>query len=124
MKSDIQTIEDVQLMVDTFYTRIREDDKLGDIFNNVIQDRWLQHLETMYKFWQSILLGENTYSGQPFLKHINLPISEEHFARWLYLFHTTVNELFEGPVADEAKKRGAMIAAMFNSKLKVIHGQA
>ncbi len=124
MKSDITTLPDVQLMVDTFYNRIKEDEMLGEIFNNVIQDRWPQHLETMYKFWQSILLGENTYSGQPFLKHINLPISEEHFARWLYLFHSTVDELFKGNVADEAKKRGAMIATMFNSKLKVIHGLA
>lgn len=121
MKSDIQTLEDVQLMVNTFYDKVRQDDILGKIFNDIIQDRWPQHLETMYKFWQSILLDKNTYNGQPFLKHINLPISDEHFARWLYLFYSTVDNLFVGKIADEAKKRGAMIATMFNSKLKAIH---
>jgi hemoglobin len=123
MKTDIQTLEDVQLVVNTFYDKVRQDDILGKIFNDIIQDRWPQHLETMYKFWQSILLNENTYTGQPFLKHINLPISDEHFARWLQLFYTTVDELFEGNIANEAKKRGAMIATMFNSKLKVLHGK-
>lgn len=122
MKSDIQTLEDVQLMVNTFYEKVQKDEIIGKIFNDVIQDRWPQHLETMYKFWQSILLDENTYTGQPFLKHINLPISDEHFDRWLYLFYNTVDDLFVGKIADEAKKRGAMIATMFNSKLKVIHG--
>ena len=124
MKSDIQTLEDVQLMVNTFYNKVQQDELIGEIFNNVIQDRWPQHLETMYKFWQSILLNENTYTGQPFLKHINLPISDEHFARWLDLFYSTTDELFAGPVADEAKKRGTMIGTMFNSKLKVIHGKS
>ena len=121
MKDDIQSLDDVKLMVDTFYARIREDNMLGKIFDDKIKDRWPQHLETMYKFWQSILLGENTYAGQPFLKHINLPISEAHFTRWLFLFQSTVSDLFEGAVADEAKKRGAQIAVMFNSKLKVLH---
>jgi len=124
MKSDIQTLEDVQLLVNTFYNKVQQDEIIGKIFNDVIQDRWPQHLETMYKFWQSILLDENTYTGQPFLKHINLPISDEHFTRWLDLFYSTADELFAGSVADEAKKRGTMIATMFNSKLKVIHGKS
>lgn len=44
-KKDIQSLEDITLLVDTFYGRIREDDLLKDIFNNVIEDRWPQHLE-------------------------------------------------------------------------------
>jgi hemoglobin len=122
MKHDIETLDDVKQMVDTFYARVQNDDKIGPIFNERIQDQWPRHLDIMYTFWQSILLGENTYAGQPFSKHINLPISEEHFARWLYLFHGTVSELFEGKNADEAKKRAAQIAAVFNSKLKMMRG--
>ena len=120
MKQDIQSLEDIELMVNTFYGRVQEDDFIGPIFNDIIQDRWPQHLAIMYRFWQSILLDENTYTGQPFLKHINLGIEEVHFARWLYLFHSTVEELFQGPIADEAKKRSAQIAGTFNSKLNYI----
>ena len=75
----------------------------------------------MYKFWQSILLNENTYNGQPFLKHINLGIDQKRFARWLYLFHSTVDQLFKGPIADEAKKRSAQIAGAFYNKLSYIN---
>ncbi|WP_432329955.1 group III truncated hemoglobin [Mucilaginibacter sp. P25] len=53
-------------MVDSFYTKIRQDDLLGPIFNERIGDKWSEHLEKMYSFWQTTLLGEHTYSGRPF----------------------------------------------------------
>lgn len=118
MKHDIQNIEDVKLMVDTFYNRIRLNVILGPIFNDKIQDRWPQHLEKMYRFWQTILLAEHTYNGAPFPPHAKLPIAEEHFTIWVGLFSKTVDDLFVGEVAEEAKKRGALMAAIFNSKLE------
>ena len=54
MKRDIQDIEDIKLLVDRFYGRVREDETLKDIFNNKIQDRWPEHLEKMYRFWQTV----------------------------------------------------------------------
>ena len=123
MKQDIKTLEDIELIVNTFYGRVQEDESIGPIFNDIIQERWPQHLAIMYKFWQSILLDQNTYTGQPFLKHINLGIEEHHFARWLYLFHSTLDELFTGPIADDAKKRSAQIAGTFNSKLNFIRSE-
>lgn len=117
MDKEIINIEDIKLLVDTFYEKIREDKLLSEIFNNVIQDRWPQHLEKMYKFWQTILLEEHTYYGSPFLPHANLPISEEHFNRWLELFFTTVDELFHGEKAKEAKWRANKMAEMFQLKI-------
>jgi hemoglobin len=61
-KNEIKNIDDIKLMVDTFYGKIREDEKLKDIFNNKIEDRWTVHLEKMYRFWQTVLLDEHTYS--------------------------------------------------------------
>ena len=40
MKKDISNIQDIKLLVDVFYGKVREDGKLKDIFNNKIQDRW------------------------------------------------------------------------------------
>lgn len=65
---DLKDIKDVQLMVDTFYETIRKDDLLADIFNKVIQDKWPQHLEKMYRFWQTVLFDEHTYFGSPFVQ--------------------------------------------------------
>lgn len=66
MRQDILTIEDVKLLVDRFYEKIRVDELLGPIFNERIQNRWPEHLEKMYRFWQTVLLGEHTYFSSPF----------------------------------------------------------
>lgn len=118
MKKDIIHIDDIKLMVDTFYSRIREDEVLGPIFNDKLEDRWAQHLEKMYRFWQTILHDEHTYNGAPFPPHATMPINESHFTLWVKIFSNTVNDLFEGPIAEEAKKRGALMAAIFNSKIE------
>ncbi len=35
---DITGLEDIQLFVDEFYSKVREDDAIGPIFANVITD--------------------------------------------------------------------------------------
>jgi hemoglobin len=114
---DITTIDDIKLLVDTFYTKIRENDLLGPIFNGVIQDRWPEHLEKMYGFWQTILLEEHTYYGSPFPPHAHLPVEQLHFDTWLELWHATVDDHFSGEKAIEAKWRGDKMAVTFLSKI-------
>ena len=87
MKKEIENMEDIQLLVNSFYAKIREDEQLKDIFNNKIQDRWPEHLEKMYRFWQTVLLEEHTYYGSPFVPHAQLPVGKEHFNRWIELFY-------------------------------------
>ena len=118
MKADIISINDIELLVNTFYDKIREDEILKDIFNNKIQDRWPQHLEKMYTFWQTILLEEHTYYGSPFVPHAELPVNVEHFERWLQLFFKTVDGLFEGEKAERAKWQGQRMAEIFHSKIQ------
>ncbi len=116
--NDITTIDDIRLMVDTFYGKIREDAKLKDIFNNKIEDRWSEHLEKMYRFWQTVLLDEHTYYGSPFLPHAKLPVDATHFEQWLLIFSETVDSLFEGEKATRAKWQGQRMAEMFHSKIE------
>jgi hemoglobin len=118
MKKDIKTIDDIKLMVDNFYGKIREDDLLAAIFNDVIEDRWSQHLEKMYRFWQTVLLEEHTYYGSPFIPHAKLPIDGIHFDKWLTIFNDTVDNLFEGEKATRAKWQGQRMAEMFQSKIE------
>lgn len=119
---DISTLDDIKKLVDVFYDRIREDELLAPIFNGIIKDRWPQHLNIMYTFWQTVLLGEHTYFGSPFVPHAKLPIDRIHFESWLKLFNATVDELFDGPIAKEAKWRADKMAIMFETKIK--HYQA
>lgn len=118
MKKDIQTLEDIKLLVDSFYSKVREDELIGHIFNNKIQDRWPAHLEKMYRFWQTVLLEEHTYYGSPFLPHAKLPVEKEHFDRWLKLFYETADALFAGAKTDRAKWQGERMAVMFQSKIE------
>lgn len=117
MKKEFQYLEDIRLLVDNFYAKVRSDNLLSPIFNGVIKDRWPEHLEKMYTFWQTVLLGEHTYYGNPFMPHADLPVEKQHFDRWIELFYQTLEEQFEGEKADEAKWRAAKMTEMFQHKI-------
>jgi len=120
VKEDIKDLTDIKRMVDEFYATVQNDNLIGPIFNAVIQNRWPEHLEKMYTFWQTILLETHTYQGRPFPPHAQLPIEKEHFDRWLQLFEANLNKLFSGPVAEEARLRAHKMAELFLLKLEHI----
>ena len=119
MKNEILNLTDVKQLVDTFYEKVREDELLNPIFNNVIKEHWPEHLEKMYRFWQTILLEEHTYFGSPFVPHAKLPVEKEHFDRWLKLFFSNIDDQFEGEKVEEAKWRGQKMAEMFQMKIEM-----
>ena len=116
-QTDILNLDDVKLLEDDFYERVRDNELLSPIFNGVIKDNWPAHLERMYGFWQTLLLDVQAYSGTPFLKHAKLPIEAAHFDTWIGLFNETVDAHFTGEKASEAKWRAARMSEMFQYKL-------
>ncbi|MEO6176660.1 MAG: group III truncated hemoglobin [Flavobacterium circumlabens] len=115
---DISSLGDIKLLVNTFYAKVQDDDLIGPIFNEKMLGRWPEHLEKMYRFWQTILLEEHTYSGSPFPPHKHLPVNQTHFDRWMEIFNSTVDFLFVGKLAEESKIRAANMAYMFNYKIE------
>lgn len=86
----------VSNMVEQFYASIRQDDLLGPIFAERVED-WPHHLARMKTFWRSVLFNSGEFSGNPMLKHIAIPgLEERHFTRWLELFYATLRELETG----------------------------
>lgn len=115
---DIETKEDIKLLVDTFYERIRKDELLAPKFALRIENNnWQPHLEKMYRFWGTLLLYTQEYSGSPFDKHVGLDINGQHFTQWLALFDNTVDSLFIGEIANTAKERAHNIGLTFEYKL-------
>ena len=110
MKNDIKTREDVFLLVSSFYVKVRKDAVLGPFFNEVITD-WDAHIERLTNFWESSLFLKTKYLGNPLTAHVkvdqenNNSITELHFGLWLNLWFETINELFEGDYAENAKQR-------------------
>src|SRR5687768_18441878 len=104
-------------MVYEFCENVKSDELLGPEFSHV---DWPHHLPIMYNFSSSMLLGDQSYAGNPLQKHLPLPIGKDHFNRLLELFKETVDENFEGEKAEEVKMRADSIAKIFQFKMGLI----
>lgn len=123
MKQDILNKQDVKLLVDTFYGKVMTNNVIGFIFSDIVGVDWAKHLPKMYNFWSSLLFGERDYSGNPMRIHVALSkmtkMGEQQFNEWLNLFNETVDELFIGEKATEAKTRAAKIASLMQTRIRM-----
>lgn len=122
-KINTLTTESITTLVHTFYAKVRKDEMLAPIFNEVIKDDWDNHLKTLCLFWETILLHTGRYSADPMSKHLPLPLTKEHFVRWLHLFEQTTDELFSSQLSDEIKKRANSIALIMQMKKGISFGK-
>ncbi|MDA0347151.1 MAG: group III truncated hemoglobin [Verrucomicrobia bacterium] len=116
--TDITGDPDIRLLVDSFYESIRKDELLGPVFNERVGD-WSKHLPTMYAFWGTMLFGKKEYQGNPISKHMDLPVDYGHFERWVGLFIETIDQLFSGPKAEQAKAVAMSIAHTFQIRMGI-----
>jgi hemoglobin len=118
---DINARKDIELLITSFYEKVKKDAVIGFIFNDIMKLNWDEHLPIMFDFWETILLNENKYTrnamGVHFEVNRKIKLEEKHFDRWLALFTSTVDELFAGANADIAKKRGKSIASVMLFKM-------
>lgn len=121
MKKDIQKADDIKLLVDEFYKKAVDDKDLGHIFTDVAKVNWEHHLPIMYAFWESTLFGIQGYKGNPMDAHFKLnqkiELTGEHFSRWKSLFIQTIEENFNGEIAELAKDKAVSIADLMFYKI-------
>jgi len=121
-KTDISSRDDVKLVVSEFYKKVRADAFLGPFFNKVISD-WEAHIENLTDFWESSLFLKTKYYGNPLEAHVkvdaenNHSITEHHFGAWLNLWHETINDLFVGDYAENAKRRARKMGTFLYLKI-------
>ncbi|MDZ4823572.1 MAG: group III truncated hemoglobin [Flavobacteriales bacterium] len=115
MQKEIETREDVVQLVDAFYSKVLSDDLLAPHFERI---NFPEHKPRIIQFWSFVLLNEEGYTTNVFDKHRNLKIDQRHFDRWLELFNKTVDELFVGEKANDAKFRAKTIGWTFSEKMK------
>ncbi len=121
-KKDISNREDVFLLVSSFYEKVKKDETLGPFFLDVIKD-WDKHLERLTTFWESSLFLRTKYTGNPLEAHVkvdkdnNNSITELHFGIWLNLWFQTIDELFEGDYAENAKRRARKMGTFLYLKI-------
>ena len=121
MKKPIENRDDVRLMVEDFYEKVKKDSIIGDIFNNTLFFKWDTHIPIMINFWETVLLDGTSYRGNTMRVHIELnklhPLKAEHFIRWKKLFFETLDEHFTGEKVSEAKKRVELMEALMQTKI-------
>ncbi|MCX2477082.1 group III truncated hemoglobin [Pedobacter sp. MC2016-05] len=121
MKKDIINRNDIVLLVDSFYQKVQQNERIGPIFNQVVQVDWGHHLPKMYDFWESILFGKAIYKGNPMLTHFDInkkaALKNEEFDTWKNIFFNTVDELFDGENATVIKQKAQSIADLMHFKL-------
>ena len=123
-KIEIQSRQEISLLVRSFYAKVKLDPVIGHFFNETIQD-WEEHLEKLTDFWETNLLFVKKYKGNPMRQHLAVDqhfepgINFEHFNRWLSLWKATLDELFEGELAEVAQTRAANIAIVIFRKISV-----
>jgi hemoglobin len=124
MKKDIANRDDIILLINTFYEKVKKDQLIGYIFNDVAKVNWEKHMPVMYDFWENVIFFTGTYTGNPMAAHKQLhqktPLNAEHFQEWIKLFTQTVDGLFEGDKAELTKQRAISIATVM--QIKIVHG--
>jgi hemoglobin len=127
MKPDINSRQDITTFITSFYTKVRVDEMLGFIFNEVAHMSWEEHIPVIVDFWETILLDNPVYKKNAMEVHYDLnkkfPLQKIHFDTWLFLFNSTIDELFEGKIATLAKTRAKAIADLMQFKINGINNK-
>jgi hemoglobin len=122
--ADISNRADCERLVRAFYARALTDPIIGWIFTDVAKLDVEAHVPEIASFWETILLGAQSYRGGAFRPHAELHMKVRlragHFERWLVLWRETVDSLFEGERAELAKSHATRVARAFYGRLEVI----
>ncbi len=119
----LETREDIEDLVNLFYDKVQNDDKIGFFFNDVAKVDWAHHLPKMYSFWETLLFGQISYKGNPMAMHFpineKVPLEKAHFAHWVKLWTETVEENFAGEMAELAIYKATNIANLMGYKMEM-----
>jgi hemoglobin len=123
MNPDIQNRSDIEKLVLAFYEKAKSDAEIGPFFTTIIPIHWEEHLPAMCNFWENALFYTGGYRGNMMeihrAVHEKIPMSALHFQRWTNLFCQTVDELFWGEKADQAKQHALNMALMLQIKIGI-----
>jgi len=118
---DLHTREDVEALLRCFYGRAFHDDVLAEPFADLCSRGLDEHLPVMCDFWETVLFRAGLYRRNALHAyrrlHQQTPLATEHFVRWLTLWNSTIDQIYQGPVAEHAKTQAARIATAMHRRL-------
>src|SRR5689334_6137592 len=109
MKRDIESRDDIESMLYTFYRKAFSDETIGYFFKEVVPLDLNIHIPQITDFWESILFNTQGYRKNVMAIHQEISnkstISKKHLNQWLKMFIETISEEFEGGKAELMKQR-------------------
>jgi hemoglobin len=119
---DITGRDDIAYLVTAFYQQAFTDDILGPVFVDIAAMDLPAHLPVMCDFWETVLFRAGRYHRNALRPHLDLNTKVEltpaHFARWLDLWSTTIDQRHTGPNAELAKTQATRIAESIARRLR------
>jgi hemoglobin len=119
--NDIQTQDDLYLLVEAFYKKLLADESISYIFTEVVKIKLEEHLPILVTFWSQAILGTGGYTNNLTQIHLDVNakehLSPELFTIWLDHFYTTVDENFKGSKAEQIKTQALSIATIMQIKI-------
>ena len=118
---DLADRDDVYALLTAFYGRALVDDLLTDAFSDIRARGLESHLPVMCDFWETMLFRAKLYRGSALAPHQHVhaehPLTHRHFIRWLTLWIDTVDAMYRGPIAEQAKILGRRTAWAMHRQL-------
>ena len=119
---DIETREDILLIMRKFYDKLLADDSINFFFTKVTSvDQHLEaHFDILATFWEQSLFLKGGYFSNMFSIHKDVhdkhAFTKEHFETWLHHFNSTIDEYFEGKYAEQMKTQALSMATIMQIK--------
>lgn len=121
-KPDLDSPAHIAQFLELFYGKLLADPILAPIFLDVAGIDLRVHLGHIQHYWEKLLLGGKDYQRHTMnihrALHAKQALTAADFDRWLAFFTASVDELFVGPKAEQAKRVAAHIAE--NMRLRIV----
>ena len=123
MKNDVETREDLQLILRDFYSRLLSDKTLYPYFDKFRAHEVLEeHLKDLTDFWEGSLFYTGNYKKNVMEIHRKIhesnKLEKQHFEAWLFHFEKAVDKFFSGENSGTLKSRARSIATVMQIKFQ------
>lgn len=120
--NDIQTREDIVLIMRKFYDKLLADESINFFFTKTttVSDHLEEHFEILATFWEQSLFLKGGYTNNMFQIHKDIhnkhSFEKHHYQTWLNHLNSCVDENFIGPYAEQMKTQALSMATIMQIK--------
>ncbi|WP_159777162.1 group III truncated hemoglobin [Flavobacterium sp. 9AF] len=122
--TDIETREDIALIMRKFYEKLLNDDSINFFFTKLtkVSEHLEEHFDILATFWEQSLFLKGGYSNNMFQIHKEVHykhnFTKEHFDTWIKHLHTTIDAHFKGKIAEQMKTNALSMATVMQIKFQ------